>query len=89
MTTITIDTHQAFRTLVSKGVPEKQAEGHIEIFQQAELSGVGTKDDISSIKEDISGLKDDISNLRADLYKFILINNVALAGLIVTLIKLI
>ena len=81
MTTITINTHKAFKILVDSGVPENQAEGHIKVLEKIDISGVATKDDIEEIKEKI------IEN-KADLYKFILINNIGLAGLIVALIKL-
>ena len=62
------DTHKAIKTLIKKGLTEEQAEGIIEVQQDAMLNNLATKDDIDELKTLISNntLKIKETNLKIE-----------------------
>lgn len=100
---ITFDSHDKYKALLGKGFTEEQAEGIIGIFSEITLPNAATRDDIKDVKDEIRNLetntkesikeleastKTEIQKLKAEIFRFILVNNVGLAGLILAIIKL-
>ncbi len=73
-----LNTHQIFEILESGGFTKKQSTAITKALETIDTQSLVTKPDLSM----------EMANLKADLYKFILLNNIGLVGLIVGLIKL-
>lgn len=69
--TLHFDTHKVVKLLEEKGYSEEQAIGFMTAMQEITLSGVATKEDIQSLKSEI--------------FKFIMIQFIALVGVMVGL----
>ncbi|MDK9719892.1 MAG: CCDC90 family protein [Rhodospirillales bacterium] len=79
MTTIAFDTLKFVQTLEKAGVPPPQAEAFAEALKQAQSeSELATRSDLRETEERIS----------ANLYKALLIQTFAIAGLVAALVKI-
>ncbi len=86
-----MDTYKVVQLLQAKGYTKDEAEGFIAAIQEITLSGVATKQDITEVKGEISSLrielKEEISDLRNDTLKFLMIQSIALVGVMVALFQ--
>jgi hypothetical protein len=57
MTTIIINTHDAFKQLVSSDFSERQAESIIKVIESARLDNVATKKDIQDLAMEMKALE--------------------------------
>ena len=65
MTTITVDTHELVKQLISSyNFSEEQAEGVVHAVNSIDLSSLATKADIEGVSKEIDGAK---SELRAEI----------------------
>ena len=65
MTTITVDTHELVKQLISSyNFSEEQAEGVVHAVNSIDLSNLATKADIEGVSKEIDGAK---SELRAEI----------------------
>ncbi len=65
MTTITVDTHELVKQLISSyNFSEEQAEGVVHAVNSIDLSSLATKADIEGVRKEIDGAK---SELRAEI----------------------
>ena len=66
---IPFDTHAYVKRLVAAGVPEAQAEIHAQVFVEAVIEHLATKEDLTRLAktEDVTLLKQDLLLLKQDL----------------------
>ena len=64
MSTVTFDTHAFIKKLKDSGVPEEQAEAHVEALKQAVADDLATKHDLKDLKIEI---KAEIHDLRHEV----------------------
>ncbi len=90
MTTITFDTHKFIRRLKEAGIPESQAEGIAEAFQDASGEAeLATKRDLREMELHLEAKLDKAtSDLKIDLIKWVTGALIAQAAVIATLVKL-
>ena len=86
MATLTIDTHKAVTVLKDKGFSEQQAEGIVDVFKDAELNEMATKDDIQTLKNKINN---SVGSLRSEMYKALMVQTLVIIGAIVGILQLI
>ena len=61
MTTITFDTLPYIKKLRKAGVPDKQAEVHVEVTTDIMKNHIATKQDVFALKQDLKLLKADLT----------------------------
>ena len=72
MTTITFDTHQFVKTLQTKGFNSDQAEGIVEIMQEAQNSAdLATKKDLFQLELKMAAIDMKISDTKTELVKWV------------------
>jgi hypothetical protein len=79
--TLRIDTLKFVRRLTDAGMERRMAEAIVEGLSEADTSELATK-------TDIAGLRTEIADLKAEIFRFMMLQAVAIVGLTVTLIKL-
>ena len=79
--TLRIDTLKFVRKLTDAGMDRPMAEAIVEGLSEADTSELATKSDIARLDTSIAELK-------AEIFRFMLLQAVAIIGLTVTLIKL-
>lgn len=79
--TLRIDTLKFVRRLTEAGMERQMAEAIVEGLAEADMSELATKADITLLRTEIVELK-------AEMYRFMMLQAVAIVGLTVTLIKL-
>lgn len=84
-TTLRIDTLKFVRKLTDAGMERRLAEAIVEGLAEADTSELATKADIARVEAKIDTTNAD---LRAEIFRFMLLQAVAIVGLTVTLIKL-
>jgi|GEM_PF-6802586 len=91
---LNLDTYKVVKLLQSKGYTKKEAEGFIEAIQEITLSGVATGQDIAtlnqeiqSVRQEIQSSKDETKKAIQELFKFQLIQTIALIGVMVALFQ--
>ena len=68
MTTVTLDTHELVKQLVSSyDFSEEQAEGVVHAVHSIDLSNLATKADIEDIKREIEGVSKEIGDAQSEL----------------------
>jgi len=75
--TLVINPRRALQALEASGMPKKQANEVVKIFEEIDISHLATKKDL-----DTSSAK-----LKAELIQFMFLQALAIVGLTVTLIK--
>jgi hypothetical protein len=83
--TLRIDTLKFVRRLTEAGMERQMAEAIVEGLAEADMSEVATKADIARVESKIDTA---IAELKAEMYRFMMLQAVAIVGLTVTLIKL-
>lgn len=83
--TFRIDTLRFVRRLTDAGMERHMAEAIVEGLAEADLSELATKADLSRTE---SAIRTDVLEFKAEVFRFMLIQAVAIVGLTVTLIKL-
>jgi hypothetical protein len=79
--TLRIDTLKFVRRLTEAGMERQMAEAIVEGLAEADMSELATKADITLLRTEIVELK-------AEMFRFMMLQAVAIVGLTVTLIKL-
>ena len=100
MSTITFDTMAFVETLTSAGVPEAQAKAEAKAINSAfkqivDSKDLATKQDIATIQHNIAILESNLckdmavqeERMTANLYKAMLIQVFAIAGLVIAVVK--
>jgi hypothetical protein len=86
MATVTFDTMQYVDTLTEAGVPEAQAKAMAKAQSVAIESAtdirLATKNDVIVIREDIQAIKHELKSIEANIYKSMLVQTFAIAGLV-------
>ena len=83
--TLRIDTLKFVRRLTEAGMERQMAEAIVEGLAEADMSEVATKADIARVEAKIDTA---VAELKAEMYRFMMLQAVAIVGLTVTLIKL-
>ena len=79
--TLRIDTLKFVRRLTEAGMERRMAEAIVEGLSEADTSELATR-------TDIAGLRTEVADLKAEMFRFMMLQAVAIVGLTVTLIKL-
>ena len=79
--TLRIDTLKFVRRLTDAGMERRMAEAIVEGLSEADTSELATR-------TDIAGLRTEVADLKAEMFRFMMLQAVAIVGLTVTLIKL-
>ena len=83
--TLRIDTLRFVRKLTEAGVDRQMAEAIVEGLSEADTSELATKADLGRAE---AALRTDLAELKAEMFRFMMLQAVAIVGLTVTLIKL-
>ena len=87
------DTLAYSQRLRGAGFSEEQAQAVVEVVTQAVEGGVATKADVHEVGLAVSGLraevKEEIAGLRGELYRALLMQTFAVAGIMFALLKLV
>jgi len=95
MSTLTFDTYEAIKLLISKGFSQDQAEGFTQVVRQAQeahLEELATKRDLlelkADLKSDISDVKTEVTEVRGDLKLVKWMLAIVIAAQVLPLLKL-
>ena len=80
-----IDTLKFVRRLTEAGMERQMAEAIVEGLAEADMSEIATKAHIARVEAKIDTA---VAELKAEMYRFMMLQAVAIVGLTVTLIKL-
>ncbi len=83
--TLRIDTLKFVRKLTEAGMERRMAEAIAEGLAEADTSDLATKADLAALRSD---LKAEIADSKSEIFRFMMLQAVAIVGLTVTLIKL-
>ena len=83
--TLRIDTLKFARRLTEAGMERQMAEAIVEGPAEADMSELATKADLARVE---AALHTEIVELKAEMFRFMMLQAVAIVGLTVTLIKL-
>jgi hypothetical protein len=83
--TLRIDTLKFVRKLTDAGMERPMAEAIVEELTEADTSDLATKADLVALRGDLTTA---MAELKAEIFRFMLLQAVAIIGLTVTLIKL-
>jgi hypothetical protein len=84
--TLRIDTLKFVRRLTEAGMERQMAEAIVEGLAEADMSELATKADLVRVE---AALRTEILELKAEMFRFMVLQAVAIVGLTVTLIKLV
>jgi hypothetical protein len=83
--TLRIDTLKFVRRLTEAGMERQMAEAIVEGLAEADMSELATKADLARVE---ATLRTEILELKSEMFRFMMLQAVAIVGLTVTLIKL-
>jgi cation transport regulator ChaB len=98
MSSVTFDTLKFMETLTDAGVPEAQAKAEAKAFNEAmsqikDTKDLATKSDIFVLEKNITvleaSLRKDMAEMKSDIFRAMLIQTFAIAGMVGVLIKFI
>lgn len=82
---LNLDTYKTVNLLKERGYTEKQAEGFIEVMQDAALSGVATRNDLHAAEVKLQA---EIQKSRNENLRFQLIQTIAIITVMISLFAL-
>ena len=98
MSSVTFDTLKFMETLTDAGVPEAQAKAEAKAFNEAmsqikDTKDLATKSDLVVLEKSMvlleSSLRKDMAEMKSDIFRAMLIQTFAIAGMVGVLIKFI